>query len=149
MKGILWSDMKARIPITAILATTFAGVLPAVDPHLLRLVMPDAQVLAGVNVVATKNSPFGQYVLGQMAPKDQELQKMAVLVGFDPRQDLIELLAASNGAVGSHTGLALATGTFNTSAITAAATLAGATTETYNGATIIADPNQKGPVPAG
>jgi hypothetical protein len=135
--------MKARILITATLATTFAGVLPAVDPHLLGLVMPDAKVLAGVNVASAKSTPFGQYILSQMAPKDQEFQKMAVLTGFDPRQDLIELLAASNGTPGSHTGLALATGTFNPSAILAAATLAGATSQTYNGATIIADPNAK------
>jgi hypothetical protein len=140
--------MKARILITATLATTFAGILPAVDQHLLNLVMPDAKVLAGVNVVSAKNSPFGQYVLSQM-PNNQEFQKMSVLVGFDPRQDLIELLAASNGSVGNHQGLALATGTFNTGAITAAATLAGAKTESYHGATIVSDPNPKATVPAG
>ncbi len=82
--------MTARILLTATLATTFASVLPAVDPHLLSLVMPDANVLAGVNVATAKNTPFGQYVLTQLAPKDQEFQKMAVLTGFDPRQDLIE-----------------------------------------------------------
>jgi hypothetical protein len=136
--------MTARILLTATLATTFASVLPAVDPHLLGLVMPDANVLAGVNVASAKNTPFGQYVLTQLAPKDQEFQKMAVLTGFDPRQDLIELLAASNGTVGSHSGLALATGTFNTSAILAAATSAGAATENYKGATIISDPQSKG-----
>ncbi len=136
--------MTARILLTATLATTFASVLPAVDPHLLSLVMPDANVLAGVNVATAKNTPFGQYVLTQLAPKDQEFQKMAVLTGFDPRQDLIEILAASNGTAGSHSGLALATGTFNTSAILAAAKSAGATVDTYNGATIISDPHSKG-----
>ncbi len=149
MRESVWSDMKARILITATLAASFVQVLPAVDPNLLGLVMPDAKVLAGVNVVSAKNSLFGQYLLAQMAPNNQELQKMAAVTGFDPRQDLIELLAASNGVTGSHAGLALATGTFNTSAITAAATMAGATTSTYNGATIVTDPNQKGPVPAG
>ena len=134
--------MKARILFIATLATVSAGVLPAVDPHLLGLVMPDAKVLAGVNVVSAKNSPFGQYVLAQIAP-NQELQRMAALTGFDPTQDLIEILAASNGVPGSHTGLALATGTFNTSAILAAATMAGATSETYNGANVIEDPNAK------
>lgn len=139
--------MKARILTTATLATVFAGVLPAVDQRLLGLVMPDAKVLAGVNVVSAKNSPFGQYVLGQLAPNNQELQRMAALTGFDPTQDLIELLAASNATPGAHAGLALATGTFNTSAIMAAATLAGATTQTYNGVNIIVDPNAK--VPSG
>lgn len=139
--------MKARILTTATLAAVFAGALPAVDPQLLGLVMPDAKVLAGVNVVSAKNSPFGQYVLSQMAPNNQELQRMAALTGFDPRQDLIELLAASNAAPGAHAGLALATGTFNTSAIMAAATMAGATTQTYKGVNIIIDPNAK--VPSG
>src|SRR5579872_2114547 len=123
--------MKARVLTIATLATTFASVLPAVDPHLMALVMPAANVLAGVNVASAKSTPFGQYVLSQLAPKDQEFQKMAVLTGFDPRQDLIELLAASTGVTGSHAGLAMATGTFNTSAILAAATSNGATTETY------------------
>jgi hypothetical protein len=135
--------MKARILTIATLTATFVSVLPAVDQNLLNLVMPDANVLAGVNVVSAKNSPFGQYVLSQLAPKDQEFQKMAVLTGFDPRQDLIELLAASTGAAGGHSGLALATGTFNTSAIMNAATAAGAITETYHGATIIEDPKAK------
>lgn len=139
--------MKARILTTATLATVFAGALPAVDQHLLGLVMPDAKVLAGVNVASAKNSPFGQYVLGQLAPNNQELQRMAALTGFDPTQDLIELLAASNATPGAHAGLALATGTFNTSAIMSAATMAGATTQTYHGVNIIVDPNAK--VPSG
>lgn len=109
--------------------------------------MPDAKVLAGVNVVSAKNSPFGQFVLSQMAPQNQELQRMAALTGFDPTQDLIELLAASNGVPGSHAGIALATGTFNTSGIMSAATTAGATIQTYNGVDIIVDPHAK--VPAG
>src|SRR5579872_1973149 len=103
MSNHVRSDMKA-ILISSLLATTFAGVLPAVDPHLLGLVMPDAKILAGVNVVSAKNSPFGQSVLSQIAPHNQELQKMAILTGFDPRQDLIELLAATNGTPGSHSG---------------------------------------------
>ena len=139
--------MKARILTIATIGVTFASVLPAVDQHLLALVMPDANVLAGVNVASAIKTPFGQFVLTQMAPKDQEFQKMAVLTGFDPRQDLIELLAASTGATGTHTGLALATGTFNTTAILTAAKTAGATVEEYNGATIIEDPQAK--IPSG
>lgn len=141
--------MKARILISSIIVTTFAGVLPAVDQQLLNLVMPDAKILAGVNVASAKSSPFGQYVLGQIAPHNEELQKMAIMTGFDPRQDLVEVLAATNGAAGSHSGLALASGTFNISAIVAAATAAGATTQSYKGATIISDPNPKATEPGG
>lgn len=141
--------MKARILITATLATTFASVLPAVDQHLLDLVMPDAKVLAGVNVVSTVSSPFGQYVLSQMAPQSQEFQKLAVLTGFDPRHDLIEMLAASTGMPNGHSGLALASGTFNPTAILTAAKTGGAAIEEYNKVTIIKDPNAKGPVEMG
>lgn len=141
--------MKARILISSMIVTTFAGVLPAVDQNLLNLVMPDAKILAGVNVASAKSSPFGQYVLAQIAPHNEELQKMAVMTGFDPRQDLVEILAATNGATGSHTGLALASGTFNTSAIIAAATAHGGTMEIYKGATIISDPNPKATEPGG
>ena len=137
--------MKARILISSMIVTTFAGVLPAVDQKLLNLVMPDAKILAGVNVASAKSSPFGQYVLAQIAPHNEELQKMAVMTGFDPRQDLVEILAATNGAAGNHSGLALASGTFNTSAIIAAATAHGATTEIYKGATIISDPKATEP----
>ena len=54
--------MNARFLTTATLTTVFAGVLPATaaDPQLLNLVMPDAKVLAGVNVDQAKTSPFGQ-----------------------------------------------------------------------------------------
>src|SRR5579872_2380606 len=137
--------MKARILIIATLAVSFAGVLPAVDQQLLGMVMPDAKVLAGVNVTSAVNSSFGKYLLAQMAPKEQEFQQMAVLTGFDPRTDLIELLAATNGAANATSGLALAKGTFNLGAITNLATTHGATIQTYNGATLVLDPNSKTP----
>jgi len=70
---------------------------------------------------------------------------MAVLTGFDPRTDLIELLAATNGAANATSGLALAKGTFNLGAITNLATTHGATIQTYNGATLVLDPNSKTP----
>jgi hypothetical protein len=68
------------------------------------------------------------------------MQQLATLTGFDPRKDVNELLVASNGA--AKTGLALATGTFDVAAITAAATAHGGVTETYSGVTILEDPKQ-------
>jgi hypothetical protein len=134
--------MKAQILTTATLFAVFAGVLPAADPQLLSLVMPDAKVLAGVNVEQAKGSTFGQYVLTQMQAQDQEMQKLAGLTGFDPRRDVRELLLGSDGAPGGKTGLALARGTFDPAKITAAALVSGAKTETYSGVTIIEDPKQ-------
>jgi hypothetical protein len=102
--------------------------------------MPDAVVLAGVNVTQAEATPFGQYVLGQLATNDPKMQQLVTLTGFDPRKDVTELLVASNGA--AKAGLALATGTFDVATITAAATGHGAVTETYNGVTILEDPKQ-------
>jgi hypothetical protein len=133
--------MKAQI-LTATLFTAFSGVLSAADPQLLNLVMPDAKVLAGVNVEQAMGTQFGQFVLNQMQTQDTELQKLVTMTGFDPRRDVRELLVASDGVPQGKTGLALAKGTFDGSMITAAATLAGVITEVYGGVTILEEPKQ-------
>jgi hypothetical protein len=132
--------MTSRILVSATLLTAFCGVLPAVDPQLLSLAMPDAAAMADVNVLTAKASPFGQYVIGQMIGGSNGFTTVTTVVGFDPRQDLNEILLCSNGT--PETGLALATGTFNVSAISAAAALGGVTTETYHGVTILEGPKQ-------
>jgi len=136
--------MNARTLTTATLAIAITGVLPATaaDPQLLSLVMPDAKVLAGVNVDQAKASPFGQSVLSQIQSNSAGMQQMIALTGFDPTRDVHEVLAASNAAPGGHTGLALARGNFDIAKITAAATAGGGNTETYKGVTIIEDPKQ-------
>jgi hypothetical protein len=134
--------MKAQI-LTATLLTVFSGALSAADPQLLNLVMPDAKVLAGVNVEQAKGTQFGQYVLNQLQTHDAQMQQLVALTGFDPRRDVSELLVASDGVAGSKQGLALARGNFDIAKITAAATVAGAATEVYNGFTILEDPKNK------
>src|SRR5215831_2143011 len=104
--------MKAQL-LSATLFTAFTGVLSAADPQLLNLVMPDAKVIAGVNVEQAKGTQFGQFVLNQIQTQDSDLQKLATLTGFDPRRDVRELLVASNGV--PKTGLALAKGQFDVS----------------------------------
>ena len=141
--------MNARILTTATLALAITAVLPAkaADPQLLNLVMPDAKVLAGVNVDQAKTSPFGQYVLSQMQSQNQEMQKLEALTGFDPTRDVHELLVATNAvsaatadAANNQTGLFLARGNFDAAKITAAATADNGITEAYKGVTIIEDP---------
>ena len=132
--------MKAQFLTTATLLTVFAGALPATDPTLLNLVMPDAKVLAGVNVDHAKGTLFGQYVLTQIQSSHPDLQKLTAATGFDPTRDVSETLFASNGTPNS--GLALARGTFDIAGITAAANLKGAVSENYSGFTILEDPNQ-------
>ena len=137
--------MNARILTTATLFTALAGGLTAqtVDSQMLSLVMPDAKVIAGVNVDSAKSSTFGIYLISQIQANAPALQQLVTITGFDPTRDLHQLLAATN-ATGGHTGLALARGNFDVATITALATLAGARTETYSGVTIIEDPKQLG-----
>jgi hypothetical protein len=130
--------MKAQLLSVTLLAA-FSGVLSAADPQLLNLLMPDAKVIAGVNVEQAKGTQFGQYVLNQVQTQDAEMQKLVTLTGFDPRRDVREVLVASDGNMQSKIGLGLARGTFDVPKITAAAVAQGAATETYNGITIIED----------
>src|SRR5215831_10755875 len=113
--------MKAQL-LSATLFTAFSGVLSAADPQLLNLVMPDAKVLAGVNVEQAKGTQFGQYVLNQLQTTDADMQKLIAATGFDPRRDVREVLVASDGAPQSKKGLALARGNFDVRRITVAAT---------------------------
>jgi hypothetical protein len=138
--------MNARIVTTATLFTAFAGVLAAhaADSQLLSYVMPDAKVVAGVNVDQAKASPFGLYVLTQMQSNNTGLQQLIALTGFDPTRDVHELLAATDATPGSKTptGLALARGNFDPATITALAIGKGAATEVHSGVTIIEDPKK-------
>jgi hypothetical protein len=144
--------MNARILTATALVTVLCGALPAraADPQLLNLVMPDVKAIAGINVDQAKTTPFGQYVLSQVTgPKQQNLQNLVNLTGFDPTKDVSELLLATDtvGATttpGTHQGLVLARGTFDPAKITAAATAGGALTESYGGVTIVENPKQQG-----
>jgi hypothetical protein len=131
--------MKLRIWSGSLWLIAGTSLVSAADPQLLNLVMPNAQVVAGVNVDSAKTSAFGQYVVGQIQSQDPNLQQLVSQTGFDPTQDLDELLMASAGPH-SHTGLTLARGTFDTAKIEAAAQSTGATSEVYNGVTIFEDP---------
>jgi hypothetical protein len=134
--------MNPRIFAAASLMTAFASTLPAADPQLLKLIMPDVKVISDVNVAQAKLTPFGQYVLGQM--ENAGIQQLVAVTGFDPRQDLTELLCASNGAAqpAGTSGIALATGIFNPTKIAAVAAQDGSVSEIYQGVTILEDPKK-------
>jgi hypothetical protein len=127
--------MKASVLTTASLIGAFAGTLPAADPQLMKLAMPDVKVMSDVNIAQAKLSPFGQFLLSQM--ETAHMQQFAAATGFDPRNDLIELLVVSNGSPAAGNSLALASGIFNSAAIAAAAQAGGATSETYKGVAIL------------
>jgi hypothetical protein len=107
----------------------------AADPGLVRLVMPDAKVVAGLRVEPTKNSPFGQFLLSHMQLDDASFQKFIADTGFDPRRDVSEVLIASNWESATTQGrwLVLAKGAFDTRKIAHMAGGNGATVTTSQG----------------
>ncbi len=119
-------------------ATALLGastLLPAADPQLLSLAMPDAQIVAGVNVAKAKTSPFGQFILRQM-PADGDFAKFVNMSGFDPRRDLQEILMAT--PAGHDAGLVALRGTFDAAKIAALATSDGTHSVTrYGGVDLI------------
>jgi hypothetical protein len=124
---------------------TVSTAMAAADPSLLGLVMPDAKVVTGIEVSQSQASPFGQYVLSQMQ-LGTNFDKLATAIGFDPRRDLQEIVAAaaaadvqgpSQGSEQAQTGLILARGVFQPAKIAAVASLAGAAVSTYKGFEIL------------
>src|SRR5277367_1242428 len=82
---------------TAIFAlAAFPVFAVAADSSLLSLMMPDAKVIAGVEVDTAKNSPFGRFLLSHFQPSDKGFEDFMAQTGFDPRRDVSEVVMASN-----------------------------------------------------
>ena len=111
----------------------------AADPALLQMVMPDSQVVAGLQVTQAKGSLFGQYVLSHLSLNDTKLQEFTAETGFDPTQDVSEIVIASNWKPNTPANrwLVLADGTFNVSKITTAAQTNGGVPSTYKGVNLV------------
>ncbi len=111
----------------------------AAEPALLQMVSPDSQVLAGLQVTQAKSSLFGQYVLSHLSVNDTKLQQFTAQTGFDPTQDVSEIVIASNGKPNTPANqwLVLADGTFNVAKITAAAQANGAVPSVYQGVNLV------------
>ncbi len=122
-------------------STSFA----AVDAGLLALIPPDAQVASGVHVDTSRVSPFGQFVLAHMQANSAQLQTIIDQTGFDPRNDVTEVLCASNGNQPQPSFLVLARGTFDPVKIQAAAVAKGATIQNYMGFDMILNQDQTHP----
>lgn len=67
-----------------------------IDPALASLVPADAQVLVGANLEALRKSPmYQQHLANEFAAR---LDEFARQTGLDPRKDIWEILACSNGS---------------------------------------------------
>lgn len=115
------------------------GAFAATDPALLQLVMPDAQVVAGLQVTQAKGSLFGQYVLSHLSMNDTQLDQFVSETGFDPRQDVSEIVMASTwkASTSNNHWVVVAHGTFNTSKILGAGEANGGASGTYQGVKLV------------
>ena len=147
-----------QIALALILAGSLAISLPAADQQLVNMVMPEAKVVAGINVASVRNSPLGTFLLRQASTNNADLQKFIDLTGFNPQTDLDEILVATLGtpaipdvsavaagkkleAAPGTKGLVLARGNFNIEKISELAKSDGKQdVKIYNGATLISDP---------
>ena len=133
-----------RLFALAAIISIASGAASAADPHLLNLVMPDARVVAGVNVASAEASPLGQFLMSRMTGA---MGPQLAGIPFDFRRDITEFIAAAPApaAAGApKSGLIAAMGNFPVDQLTAALTgnnagKNGATIQNYAGATMITE----------
>src|SRR6266849_1350699 len=135
--------MTLRAVAAAVVLWICTVLLPAADPQLLSLVMPDVKAIAGINVDQARNSQFGQFVLSQMPSNDEGLQEFTKATGFDPRSDLHEVIFASTGEGGKKNGIVLIRGRFDVRRVLSTALSSGKSrSQKYQGVEILANPKQ-------
>jgi hypothetical protein len=116
----------------------------AADPQLMTMVMPDARIMAGMNATKARSSPFGQFVVSKVSLLGAEVQPLIAATGFDPFQDVSEVLAATAADPSKPTGILLVRGNFNPDKIGALVTgRSGVLVEPYDGSTLISLTNPK------
>lgn len=120
----------------ALLLAACAPLVRPADPTLLNMVMPEARILAGADLQAARTSPLGLFLLerARAQAEDPGFRKFIEATGFDPRQDLHEVLLASTGDPKQQKGLIVARGLFDTARILTLASQHGMPASTYRGA---------------
>lgn len=121
----------------AVLSVLFcASAAFGADAALLKLIMPEARMVAGMDVERARDSYFGRKLLEQMdTVKDADFTKFVAMTGFDPRRDLREvLIAAPDANTSKGQALILVRGAFDTGRINGFMKVAGiAPAETLGG----------------
>ena len=123
--------MKLR-HLPAVFAFFLATGASAADPQLLKLIMPDAKVVSGIDVDHVKGSPFGQFLLSQFLG-EAGFKEIVGATGFDPRRDVHEVVMASPGDPQKKSALLIVRGTFDAPRIVTLLQASGMKSETYNG----------------
>lgn len=124
--------MRLRTVFASTLAATLAF---ATDNGLWKYLPPDATAISGIDVERTKNSPFGRYLLSQIADDEPALNNLRKATGFDPRRDLQSLIVA---ALPDHnSAVFLAHGVFDQAKILSTARSESASIIVFEGANVI------------
>ena len=118
------------------LVVAAAVCLPAADPELLKLVMPDAAVLAGLRVDQLRLSPLGRVMFSQIDTAESEFRKAVAVLGFNPLTDVNEVLMAGPAAPGPQQVLVLARGVFDPARLATLAQMGGAEVSAFQGVQI-------------
>jgi hypothetical protein len=91
------------------------------DAGLLHLVMPNANVIAGMDVARAKSSPLGQFFMKNVNLRDEDLARFLALTGFDPARDVTEVVIASGDTQASGSNaILLVRGNFDSARLRAA-----------------------------
>lgn len=134
-----------RLSLIAGSLTVLSAAAWGADPALLNLVMPEARVVAGMDVQRARNSYLGQKFMEQLDAKGGDFAKFAALTGFDPRRDLREIVvAAADAASKDSPALVVVRGAFDTARINGFMKVAGLTpSETLGGIDLFVKPDSK------
>src|SRR5579862_3813790 len=119
--------------LLGVVAFAAASAALAADPVLLGLVMPSATIVGGIQLDQSKTSALGRRLMSQVQ-SNPDIDKLIAVIGFDPRRDITEIVAASTG---QGNGLILGRGVFQPSRIAGVAGLAGANLTNYRGFDLI------------
>lgn len=127
----------------AVAALTALPSFAAVDPAIVRLFPADAQMIFGIDIDQSRNSPFGRYLLAEMQVDGPEFKSFIDETGLDPRRDLIDAYLATIGNEGGKTrNLIVVRGNFDTSRLTGVLRARGAKSELFSGTEIYAMPHK-------
>ncbi len=131
--------MKRLFLIGAGMLAGGLSALASVDNGLIALIPANASLVAGIDVTQCKNSQFGQYLLTKSQADDAHFEEFMTQTGFDPRQDLENVVVASmgDGAGKRSSFVILARGSFNQDKITALAVSKGAVANEYKGVSLL------------
>jgi hypothetical protein len=119
-----------------------SGIAFGADQALLQLVPPEAPAVAGIQLERNRNTPLGQYLLLHLGERQEQMAKLYVESGFDPRRDVSEIVLAmgipdevpaATAPAGQAKTLILARGSFDPARIEAAVVAHGGALSVFQG----------------